>query len=257
MVPGAVRDRLQGLPRHDDRQSRTSSSRRSATSPSSRTTSHRPATARRPPSASSRPRPSTGTRRRTTRTGRRSRPRPRAPAARSRPARTTTASRRSSAASRATRRRRRARSSPPSGKVTLELDGRRRRDGLQHLPRHGRGRRERRTSRRRGASLVDTGAAAGTTGTPLTKTVQSALEALSLIGYGNVEVKKAGGTYRVHFQGQLGGTAIALLGSDPTAAPERRRRRRQAQRRRLRAHRPTALGAADVDLADRPRACRR
>jgi hypothetical protein len=38
-----------------------------------------------------------------------------------------------------------------------------------------------------------------------------------MIGYGNVEVKKGGGTYRVHFQGQLGGTAIALLGSDPTA----------------------------------------
>ncbi|MFN2611440.1 MAG: hypothetical protein ABR507_11310 [Actinomycetota bacterium] len=45
--------------------------------------------------------------------------------------------------------------------------------------------------------------------------VQSALESLSLIGSGNVEVKKAGGTYRIHFMGTRGGTAIALLGTDP------------------------------------------
>ena len=47
-------------------------------------------------------------------------------------------------------------------------------------------------------------------------TIQSKLEGLSLIGSGNVEVLKGGGTYRIHFRGAAGGTAIALLGTDPT-----------------------------------------
>ena len=53
---------------------------------------------------------------------------------------------------------------------------------------------------------------------------------MSLIGAGNVEVTKAGGTYRIHFKGALGGTAIALARHRPDAAQERRRRRRPAER---------------------------
>ncbi|HET7129920.1 MAG TPA: hypothetical protein VFJ93_12675, partial [Gaiellaceae bacterium] len=48
-------------------------------------------------------------------------------------------------------------------------------------------------------------------------TIQSKLQSLSLIGPGNVLVEKAGGTYRIHFVNGAGGTAIALLGTDPTA----------------------------------------
>src|SRR5207245_11172970 len=77
--------------------------------------------------------------------------------------------------------------------------------------------------------LTDKGAA-GTLGAPLTNSsatqsvtinagdtalaVKSALE--TLVGVGNVDVQKAGGIYRIHFQSGMGGTPIPLLLTDPT-----------------------------------------
>src|SRR5438132_2807271 len=46
--------------------------------------------------------------------------------------------------------------------------------------------------------------------------VKAALEGLALIGAGNVDVQKAGGIYRIHFQSGLRGTSIPLLLTDPT-----------------------------------------
>src|SRR5439155_10824468 len=78
-------------------------------------------------------------------------------------------------------------------------------------------------------SFTDKGAA-GTEGVPLTNSsatqsatinagdtalaVKSALE--TLVGVGNVDVQKAGGIYRIHFQAGMGGTSIPLLLTDPT-----------------------------------------
>ena len=46
--------------------------------------------------------------------------------------------------------------------------------------------------------------------------VASALEGLSLIGAGNVDVQQSGGLYRIHFENGMGGAPIALLATDPT-----------------------------------------
>jgi Ca2+-binding RTX toxin-like protein len=80
-------------------------------------------------------------------------------------------------------------------------------------------------------SFTDTGGA-GTVGTPpanssatqtvtvnagaSSTTLANTLGALTLIGgAGNLDVQKAGGVYRIHFQGGMGGTAVSLLLTDP------------------------------------------
>jgi Ca2+-binding RTX toxin-like protein len=82
-----------------------------------------------------------------------------------------------------------------------------------------------------GTSYLDTGSSIGAGSAPTVgvvqkttvgsaddaATIQTKLGNLSLIGTGNVEVTKGGSTYRIHFKGAAGGTAIALLGTDPTS----------------------------------------